>query len=156
MKKRRRPAGRGLALLAGFVLFWTGAAGEIPEEDWQITEIEDVDIGLPVKNLLAADLEYHTPNENSPVKCSHAVCSWNRPMGLMDEASVWEVLTAPVTVLAGNQRQQCRKYPRRTPIMKRSLKKQPVPLRGKRRKSTQVHRRRSTRSLKRSWIRCTV
>lgn len=108
MKKRRRPAGRGLALLAGFVLFWTGAAGEIPEEDWQITEIEDVDIGLPVKNLLAADLEYHTPNENSPVKCSHAVCSWNRPMGLMDEASVWEVLTAPVTVLAGNQRQQCR------------------------------------------------
>jgi hypothetical protein len=26
----------------------------------------------------------------------------------MDEASVWEVLTAPVTVLAGNQRQQCR------------------------------------------------
>ena len=99
----RKPAGRGLALLAGFVLLWSGVFAEVPEE-----EIEDVEIGLPANQMLATDIVYHTPNEHSPVKCDHAVCSWNRPMGLMDEQSIWEVLTAPITVLSGNQRQQCK------------------------------------------------
>ncbi len=103
-KTEIRPARRLLALLAGFLLIWSAAAGELED----IEDIEDIDLSRPVSSLLATDLEYHTPNENSPVKCDHAVCSWNRPMGLMDEDSLWEVLTAPITVLSGNQRQQCK------------------------------------------------
>ena len=99
-----KPAGRLLALLAGFMLLAAGISGGGAEEE----EIEEISIERPVQDMLATDVTYHTPNENSPVKCDHAVCYWNRPMGLMQEDSVWEMLTAPITVLTGNQRQQCK------------------------------------------------
>ena len=54
----------------------------------------------------AEDIEFHRANENSPVKCDHPLCFWNMRMGWMDEAEIWEVLTQPVTVLDGNERQQ--------------------------------------------------
>ena len=54
----------------------------------------------------AEDIEYHRANENSPVQCNHPLCFWNMKMGWMDEAEIWQVLTQPVTVLDGNQRQQ--------------------------------------------------
>ena len=77
-------------------------AGIAEEEDfiW-----EDEDLSAP-ETLLATDLIYHTPNENSPVKCSHTDCYWNTDMGRLDEETVWKVLTRPVTVLDGNQRHQ--------------------------------------------------
>lgn len=53
---------------------------------------------------LATDVEYHTPAENSPIQCSHDPCYWNLNMGEMDEAAIWEILTQPVTVVKGKQR----------------------------------------------------
>ena len=51
---------------------------------------------------------YHTPNEQSAVKCDHDVCFWHLEMGRMDEAAIWKVLTQPVTVIEGKQREQVR------------------------------------------------
>lgn len=53
---------------------------------------------------LAADVTYHTPNEWSDRICDHDACFWQLPMGDMNEAAIWEVLTQPVTVLKGEQR----------------------------------------------------
>lgn len=64
---------------------------------------------LPVEvyvPALATDSVYHTPNEHSEIKCGHDFCFWQMNMGEMDEASIWQVLTQPVTVLRGQQRQQ--------------------------------------------------
>ena len=54
----------------------------------------------------AEDITFHSANENSPVRCSHPLCFWNMKMGWMDEGEIWQVLTQPLTVLEGNQRQQ--------------------------------------------------
>lgn len=96
-------------------------AGEdpVPEEDWSVAEIveevmlddEDAPEGETSEDretLLATDIFYHTPNERSAVKCDHEVCFWRMNMGEMDEAAIWQVLTQPVTVLAGKQREQIR------------------------------------------------
>ncbi len=56
----------------------------------------------------ATDIFYHTPNERSALMCEHETCFWQLPMGKLDEAAIWEVLTQPVTVLKGKQRQQVR------------------------------------------------
>ena len=50
----------------------------------------------------------HTPNEFSPVKCSHEVCFWKLEMGRLDEDAIWNVLIQPVTVLEGGIRDQIR------------------------------------------------
>ena len=71
------------------------------EEEWEeLTEAKDT--------LLATDVFYHTPNEHSAVKCDHELCFWNLEMGRMDEEAIWKVLTQPVTVLTGKQREQVR------------------------------------------------
>ena len=70
-------------------------------EEWE-------DIVEPGETLLATDVSYHTPNEHSEVKCDHELCFWNLEMGRMDEESIWKVLTQPVTVLSGKQREQVR------------------------------------------------
>ena len=57
---------------------------------------------------LATDTFYHTPNERSDLLCEHDFCFWQMKMGDMDEAAIWQVLTQPVTVLKGKQRQQVR------------------------------------------------
>lgn len=54
---------------------------------------------------LATDTEYHTPSDGSPIQCDHDPCYWNMNMGEMDEAAIWEILTQPVTVVRGEQRQ---------------------------------------------------
>ena len=74
------------------------------EEDF---EWEDEDLSAP-DTLLATDVFYHTPNENSAVKCDHDVCFWWLEMGHMDEEAIWKVLTQPVTVIEGKQREQVR------------------------------------------------
>ena len=115
-----RPVRRLLALLAGVVLFLGGCAFAEDEEELDISailgvdgEIEETKILAPGDSLKASDIEWHTPSEGSPVQCDHENCYWNLPMGTYDDAAVWAVLTAPLTVLSGNQRQQVkvRKYP---------------------------------------------
>ena len=58
--------------------------------------------------LPATDLVYRTPNEDSPVLCDHDFCFWQMTEGELDEEIVWEVLTQPLTVLEGKQREQIR------------------------------------------------
>ena len=71
-------------------------------EEWVDLEEESRDI------LTATDVFYHTPNEQSPVKCDHETCFWKMEMGNLDGEAVWKVLTQPVTVLSGGQREQVR------------------------------------------------
>lgn len=49
-----------------------------------------------------------TPSAMStyPVEQKHENCYWCTPMDIHDEAAVWGMLTAPVTVLEGEQKQQ--------------------------------------------------
>ena len=100
------------AIMAGVVLFCSIPAGA-EDPDLDIADLIGADFVEEVvledeKSILgwAEDIEFHRANENSPVKCGHALCFWNMKMGWMDEAEIWEVLTQPVTVLDGNQRQQ--------------------------------------------------
>ena len=117
-----RPACRAAALLAGFVLFFAAALPcPAPAEEQEldlrdlldVTEVEDVRMLARGDSLKATDIAWHTPGEGSPVQCSHENCYWNLPMGWQEDEDVWKVLTAPVTVLDGNQRHQykIRKYP---------------------------------------------
>ena len=64
--------------------------------------------GAEVPEGLATDVFFHTPNERSALMCEHESCFWQMKMGEMDEAAIWEILTQPVTVLKGKQRQQIR------------------------------------------------
>ncbi len=56
--------------------------------------------------LPAHDLVYRTPNEDSEVLCDHDFCYWQLTEGELDESLVWQVLTQPLTVLDGGQRDQ--------------------------------------------------
>ncbi len=56
--------------------------------------------------LPARDMVYRTPNEDSEVLCGHDFCYWQMNQGELDEEIVWEVLTQPMTVLDGGQREQ--------------------------------------------------
>ncbi len=85
------------ALLAGLLFLSCGICEEIEE-----VELES---GLSTLGW-AEDIVFHSANENSPVKCDHDLCFWNMKMGWMDESEIWQVLTQPVTVLDGSQRQQ--------------------------------------------------
>ncbi len=80
---------------------------EVLEEWEEIEEWEELPDSDP-DTLLATDVFYHTPNESSPVRCNHELCFWNLEMGRMDEGSIWKVLTQPVTVIEGKQREQVR------------------------------------------------
>ena len=79
----------------------------LSEEDLDDFQWEDEDLSAP-DTLLATDVFYHTPNEHSAVKCDHDICFWHMEMGRMDEAAIWQVLTQPVTVIEGKQREQVR------------------------------------------------
>ncbi len=97
---------KGLALLAALSLLVS-----VPclAEDFSVAEIvEEIDLPEPGETLLATDVEYFTPNEINGHSCDHADCFWNLKMGCMDEEAVWRVLTKPVTVLKGAQREQIR------------------------------------------------
>ena len=103
---------RVISLLVLFSVLFSFALAEdeeidLSEEQDEIEEWEDLPDG-PGDTLLATDVFYHTPNEHSAVKCDHDVCFWKLEMGHMDEEAIWKVLTQPVTVLTGKQREQVR------------------------------------------------
>ncbi len=54
------------------------------------------------------DAYFHTPNESSERLCDHDFCFWQMNEGETDESLVWEVLTQPITVLKGGQKDQIR------------------------------------------------
>ena len=56
----------------------------------------------------AADANFCTPQEITGSECGHGFCFWQMNEGETDEDIVWEVLTQPVTVLKGGQREQIR------------------------------------------------
>ena len=97
-----------LAVLAAMVLFPFALSAE--EEDIDLAEeLEEwVDLEDQKETLLATDIFYHTPNEHSAVQCDHEICFWKMEEGRMDEDAIWQVLTQPVTVLSGKQREQVR------------------------------------------------
>ena len=103
---------RGIALLAGFVLLFSLAAGLAEEEEvdlgdlLDVDEIETVRILLPGESLRMTDVKWVTPSDGSPVQCDHENCYWNLPCGTWDEEAVWKALTAPVTVLDISERKQ--------------------------------------------------
>ena len=74
------------------------------DEMWD-GELEEVSLDEPRP---AGDREYHTPNERTGTVCDHEVCFWKMNMGEMDDEAIWKVLTQPVTVLKGKQREQIR------------------------------------------------
>ena len=106
MKKRIISLLLCLALLFSFALAEDEEI-DLSEGQDEIEEWEDLPDG-PGDTLLATDVFYHTPNEHSAVKCDHDVCFWKLEMGHMDEEAIWKVLTQPVTVLTGKQREQVR------------------------------------------------
>lgn len=81
---------------------------ELAFEDlgWGDLEVEDWE--GPSDPMPAGDAVWHRANENSAVLCDHELCFWNMQIGRMDEQAIWQVLTQPVTVLKGDQRNQCR------------------------------------------------
>ena len=87
-----------LCLAAGVCL-----AEEFLEEEVLLEEEIELDEPRP-----ARDQEYHTPNERTGTVCDHEVCFWKMNMGEMDDEAIWQVLTQPVTVLKGKQREQIR------------------------------------------------
>ena len=100
---------RFISLLLVLALLPFCVLAEVEEEDldWEDLDWEEVDLSAP-DTLLATDTFYHTPNERSAVRCDHDLCFWTLEMGHMDEAMIWKVLTQPVTVIEGKQREQVR------------------------------------------------
>ena len=85
------------AMMAGVVLFCSIPAGA-EEPDLDIADLIGADFVEEVvledeKSILgwAEDIEFHRANENSPVKCDHALCFWNMKMGLLDDDAVIHV-----------------------------------------------------------------
>ncbi len=96
-----------LLLVLALLPFCVYAEAEEEDLDWEDMDWEEVDLSAP-DTLLATDTFYHTPNEHSAVKCDHDLCFWTLEMGNMDEEMIWKVLTQPVTVIEGKQREQVR------------------------------------------------
>lgn len=72
-----------------------------------VASLLNVEVAAEPQPTLMHDADYHTP---SNVDCDHDVCYWRLNMGEMDVSAIWQVLTAPVTVLKGNERQQAKVY----------------------------------------------
>ena len=102
---------RIIAFILVLLLLPIWISAEEPEEYEEFEGLEEVEEWEDLSDtdtLLATDVFYHTPNEHSAVKCDHELCFWNLEMGRMDEESIWKVLTQPVTVIEGKQREQVR------------------------------------------------
>lgn len=52
------------------------------------------------------DVAAITPASGSPYPCTHENCYWSTPMDITDEARVWAMLMAPITVLNVGQKKQ--------------------------------------------------
>ena len=101
---------RHLSILFLLVCFLLVSFSVSAEDIDLVEELEEwVDLEDGEKDtLLATDFFYHTPNEQSAVRCDHENCFWRMEMGNLDEDAVWQVLIRPVTVLSGAQREQVR------------------------------------------------
>ena len=119
------PAGREVSVIRGAMptaagsntFFFDGSAGAdfLPEGDYLLRlsadgETADWRISLrknvPEGPQEALDTAWHTPGEGIAPLCAHENCYWAMNMGEQDEAAVWAMLTAPITVLKGSQREQ--------------------------------------------------
>ena len=101
---------RGAALVCLFGMLIPHARPVLAEGEELLAEeiVEEVMLDEESDSLLATDIFYHTPNERSVRLCDHEHCFWRMNMGEMDEAAIWRILTQPVTVLSGKQREQIR------------------------------------------------
>ena len=75
----------------------------------------EVQVPEPEPSHPVQDTVFHTPNELAGTACQHDACFWNLEMGnLQDVDKIWQVLTAPLTVIEGSERHQykIRKEPR--------------------------------------------
>ncbi len=52
----------------------------------------------------------NSPADFSSYTCSHESCFFTLPMGVMDEAAIWEAMMQPMTVVKGEQRQVVKVY----------------------------------------------
>ncbi len=52
----------------------------------------------------------HSPADFSSYTCNHETCFYKLPMGVMDEAAIWEAMMQPMTVVKGEQRQVVKVY----------------------------------------------
>lgn len=62
-------------------------------------------VGVPEPRP-AHDAEYFPPNYDSQTLCAHSSCYWKLNMGEMNESAIWQVLTAPITIIPGEERHQ--------------------------------------------------
>ena len=104
----RESALKGITLILILIFLFGIALGEDDPDDLTIRdlwdeEVEEVNLDEPMP---AVDREYHTPNERTGTVCDHDTCFWKLNMGEMNETAIWNVLTQPVTVLKGKQREQ--------------------------------------------------
>jgi len=97
---------RILSIILALLLAFPAFAEDVEEEDLSLDE-ESWDLSAP-NTLLATDFFYMTPSDFSPYQCDHENCFYHLEMGTTDEEAIWKVLTAPVTVLDGKQREQVR------------------------------------------------
>lgn len=81
------------------LLRFTDTSGSVCEES--ITVLIDTPTAMH-------DLTPMSPVEMYGTSCTHEDCAWSLRMGEMDTAKVWKALTAPITVIDGNERQQYR------------------------------------------------
>ncbi len=54
--------------------------------------------------------EVNSPADFSNYTCSHETCFFTLPMGVMDEAAIWNAMMQPMTVVKGEQRQVVKVY----------------------------------------------
>ena len=104
----RESALKGITLILILIFLFGIALGEDDPDDLTIRdlwdeEVEEVNLDEPMP---AVDREYHTPNERTGTVCDHDTCFWKLNMGEMNETAIWNVLTQPMTVLKGKQREQ--------------------------------------------------
>lgn len=74
-------------------------------EHYPITvSLSDAPLAVPVSATIESAA--FTPAMTSPHACAHENCYWNTPMDITDEAAVWAMLMAPMTVIDGDQKKQ--------------------------------------------------
>ena len=64
----------------------------------------------PAETPMPAEPPVITPAYRSEHPCDHAGCYWCTPMDITDEAAVWAMLTAPMTVVDIKQKEQALLY----------------------------------------------
>ena len=76
----------------------------IPEE----TAVDT--IPNPIETTIDSKIENKSPSDFSSHTCEHESCFFKLPMGVMDEAAIWEAMMQPMTVVKGEQRNVVKVY----------------------------------------------